>query len=74
MMVTQPVMPHGAPSNACPTPYKHGFPNEKDARSAIRAMQHRGRRGRGKYVPQELYKCLCGAIHLRHREGREPMA
>ncbi|OKH84715.1 hypothetical protein EB75_04110 [Mycobacterium sp. ST-F2] len=54
----------------CPSPYKDDFPKERQARAAVRAMRKRGKRGRGKYVPQQPYRCGCGMFHLNHAQRR----
>lgn len=54
----------------CPTPYKDDFPKERQARAAARAMRKRGKRGRGKYVPQQPYRCGRGMFHLTHAHRR----
>ena len=48
----------------CPTPYKQAFANKCAARMVVKAMQRRGKYGKGRPLPQTPHECPCGSVHL----------
>ncbi|ABE67723.1 hypothetical protein Wildcat_143 [Mycobacterium phage Wildcat] len=47
----------------CPNPYKEAFSTKAQAKKAIRDMERRARRGKGKARPMQVYHCQCGYFH-----------